>query len=206
MIFSFWINTWTCSKDIPVEHNPWRVSFFFLAQDHLSIKSFSNSLSDKSSNCLMPSDFHHLLASSVKLSRTIAFQHIPYLEFILCMNSSIVGPLSFPVKYSFSMKRVWEKFTYSKIWNCHSFVNIAQNLYYNLFLEMEQSFCIYPCGRNLDPGTWNFRSVLLLSRHPQNFCKKELILNQRYLPHPDFDSTDFFLKLGVFSQRFQIYN
>jgi len=40
--------------------------------------------------------------------------------------------------------------------------------------------------------------VLLLSRHPQNFCKKELILDQRYLLHPDSDSTDFFFEIGYF--------
>lgn len=41
----------------------------------------------------------------------------------------------------------------AKIWNCHSLVNIAQNPYYDLFLEMEQSFCICPCDRNPNPGT-----------------------------------------------------
>ena len=28
--------------------------------------------------------------------------------------------------------------------------------------------------------------------------QKELILNQRYLPHPDFDSPDFFFEIGCF--------
>ena len=42
------------------------------------------------------------------------------------------------------------------------------------------------------------RYALQLSRHHQNFCKKELILNQRYLPHPDSDSTDFFFEIEYF--------
>ena len=40
-----------------------------------------------------------------------------------------------------------------KNWNGYRSVNIAQNLYYNLFLEMEQPFCIFPCGINPDLGT-----------------------------------------------------
>jgi len=33
----------------------------------------------------------------------------------------------------------------------------------------------------------------------QNFLEKELILNQRYLPHPNSDSTKFFFEFGYFS-------
>ena len=43
--------------------------------------------------------------------------------------------------------------------------------------------------------------MLQLSRRHPKFLKKEPILNQRYLPHPDSDSPDFFFEIRCFVTR-----
>jgi len=65
-----------------------------------------------------------------------------------------------------------------------------QNPYYNIFLEIERPFYISLCDRNPDLNTLEFQIRAATFLPSQKILKKELILNQGYLPHPDSSSAD----------------
>ena len=50
-------------------------------------------------------------------------------------------------------------------------------------------------------GSWLAHQSISTFPSSQNFLEKELILNQRYLPHPNSNSIDFFFDIGYFSAR-----
>ena len=59
-----------------------------------------------------------------------------------------------------------------------------------MFLEIEQPFCIFLCDWNLVLGALKTHISVAIVSSSQNFLKKELILNQRYLPHPTPNASD----------------
>jgi len=57
------------------------------------------------------------------------------------------------------------------------------------------------CDRNPDLGTLGFQIRTANVFPSQKILKKELILNQQYLPHLDPDSTDLSFEIGKFFKR-----
>ena len=50
-------------------------------------------------------------------------------------------------------------------------------------------------------GSWLAHQSISTFPPSRNFLEKELILNQRYLPHPDSDSPDLFFEIRCFVTR-----
>jgi hypothetical protein len=78
---------------------PWCVLYKFFQHETTYLKVLIQMFQQKVPIILVESnDYHHILASSLKLRSNISFQFFQ-IAFSSFINSSILGPSYFPVKY-----------------------------------------------------------------------------------------------------------